>query len=86
MSYVECDRCGVSAYSFQIRSLKSIFQTKTIKSLCEDCGKKADSFVDNYGVKTDKQITSLMRFLNNGKKSNYEDNKLFTSLNNAGYY
>jgi uncharacterized Zn finger protein len=77
---MKCDRCG--NYDFFCRELLSIYSKNELLNLCDECGRKADSFVKYYGKKKDSDLIKLSMYLVSG---NNQVNK-FNAMMNGGYH
>lgn len=79
-----CDRCG-SYIEGKPKEIILPYRKFGVMDLCDPCSKKADSFVDYCGVKTQKDIESLRRYLQSGSVSGELLGSKFSKLMNAGY-
>ena len=86
MSYCNCDRCGARCEEWSINELSTPYQFDGMKRLCDNCGKKANSFLGHYGRKKKEDIDALALYLKSGKVSSYNEKKRVNSLFNAGYF
>ena len=76
-----CDRCGYKCGWFNLNDLRDIYRVGGIVNLCNRCGDRANSFVDYYGKKKEKDKKDLSDFLMSGELVK----KRFDEINNAGY-
>ena len=76
---MKCDRCGHK--SFLCSELRSIYQRKELKVLCDECGVESNAFINYYGKKKKKDLDRLFRYLVSGS----EQVKKFNQMMNAGY-
>ena len=62
-----CDRCGDKCGWFNLTDIKPIYRVGGIVDVCRSCANKANSFVNYYGKKTEKDKQNLSCFLMSGK-------------------
>lgn len=71
---------------YELIKLLSIYQTKIVTHVCKSCGDQANSYVNYYGKKKQEDKKALNKFLRSGPISAKREDKLYSMLNNAGYY
>lgn len=77
----KCPLCWSELSPFS-EPLRPIYNRHKLGSLCEDCMKKTDSFVNYWGSKSDKDKLMMFIFVNNG----IEPQRRLFSMMNAGYW
>ena len=76
-----CPLCG-GELSWFSEPLRSNYNDHKLGSLCIKCMKKADSFVNYWGRKKEKDKRALLSFINNG----IEPQRRLFAMMNAGYW
>jgi hypothetical protein len=61
-----CDRCGVSCGWVNLTDMRDIYKIGGIMEICTKCADKANSFVNYYGKKKEKDKSDLFNFLLSG--------------------
>jgi hypothetical protein len=57
-----------------------------MKKVCNECGEKASSYVNYYGVKKKKDVEKLLEYLKSGGHYQKVVCREFSKTMNAGYY
>lgn len=87
MSGVQCFVCGKS-YTYRdsefwgMTEIKNTYRVSEHKICCESCGDVANSFVDYYGEKKEKDLKKLRDFLASGVLPQRQ----WQAQMNGGYY
>lgn len=76
----ECDRCGM--LELHMEKLNKPYQRTELVNICSKCAPKANSFLNYYGIKKQKDINKLMEYIVN---TNHQQNKMIAMMN-AGYF
>ena len=85
---LQCGHCGltVSNYQHEYYNFKELVNRYAdevgYKDICDKCSTKADRFINYYGVKKQKDLDNLHRYLIGGVLPM----KQYSMLINAGYY
>jgi protein-arginine kinase activator protein McsA len=61
-----CDRCGHNCGWFNLTEMLESYKVGGIFEICNKCASKANSFVNYYGVKKEKDRISVFNFLLSG--------------------
>lgn len=80
-SLAQCDRCGILDMRHNIVELKGAYKKEDLTQLCRECGDVANSFVNYYGEKSDKDVSLLNDYLVSGDKQV----GIFNAKMNGGY-
>lgn len=81
-----CGVCGLTVSNdnpqyYRFLEIRGVYQVG-FSDICENCGNKASSFVDYYGIKRDCDLINLNQFLCGGIVVMQQ----YSQLVNAGYY
>ena len=85
---LQCGHCGSTASNYQIeyynfKELVTLYADEVgYKDICDKCSTKADSFINYYGLKKQKDLDNLHRYLISG----ILPMKQYSMLISAGYY
>lgn len=63
-----CDRCGKNCGWFNLTEMRDTYKVGGIVEVCNRCGDKANSFVNYYGAKKEKDRNSVFNFLLSGSE------------------
>lgn len=86
--FLQCGHCGltVSNYQHEYYNFKELLDHHArrvgYKDICDKCGTRADSFINYYGMKKQKDLEALHRYLISG----ILPMRQYSMLINAGYY
>lgn len=83
----QCHVCGVifndSEYGYWgMEIIRSCYALTDNAYMCGSCSRKADSFLNYYGIKKHQDVDKLKSFLRSG----FQIKKDFSSFMNAGYF
>lgn len=82
----QCGHCGltVTNYQYEYYCFQELIESYRVgyTDICDKCATKADKFVNYYGLKKQKDLDNLHRYLISG----ILPMKQYTMLMNAGYY
>ena len=70
----------------ELTELSAPYSIYGVKSLCKECGDKANSFLNYYGKKKKSDRIKLAEFIKSGIVSAKLTKNAYTSLMNGGYY
>lgn len=76
----QCYICFVEDWFME--EVKGIYRVHNLKDICQDCGHKADRFVNYYGKKKRADLINLKAYLNDCHVVRVK----YMALMNGGYY